>query len=267
MNFQIDDFNFSISNILVAHKYTFLKNNTFNCESGRACYGIVHLLSGQMTFSFLDGRKITLNAGNTILLKPSDKYVSKATTESTHYTVNFNLHQDFLDGEVSKKIFLDDGNPVILESSFLVDTLESLCEVWKQKEFGYRVQAISLTNKLLLKFIKNSDIFSVSEEYKKIQPALTLIEKNWNKDLSLETLAKECNLSVSHFRHLFVSTLNIAPMEYRNSLRLLYAKDYLMLQGYSIKEVANICGFEDVNYFNRFFKKHIGVTPSKYLKN
>ena len=267
MNFQIDDFNFSISNILVAHKYTFLKNNTVNCESGRACYGIVHLLSGQMTFSFLDGRKITLNAGNTILLKPSDKYVSKATTESTHYTVNFNLHQDFLDGEVCKKIFLDDGNPVILESSFFADTFENLASVWKQKEFGYRVQAISITNKLILAFIKNYVLDNISNEAKKIQPALKLIEKNWNKELSLEILAKECNLSVSHFRHLFTKTLNTSPMEYRDSLRLLYAKDYLMLEVYSIKEIANFCGFEDVNYFNRFFKKHIGVTPSKYLKN
>ena len=267
MKYQMDDFNFSISNVLVAHKWTFLKNSTFCCENGRNCYGLVHILSGQMHFDFLDGKTIILNAGNTILLKPNDKYISYSKTESTHYTVNFNLQEEFLDGEVVKKTFLESGNPVFLESSFLVDTFENLSNIWKQKDFGYRVQAISITNKLLLAFIKNSVLDNVSNEHKKIQPALKLIEKNWNKELSLEVLAKECNLSVSHFRHLFTKTLNTSPMEYRDSLRLLYAKDYLMIEGYSIKEVANFCGFEDANYFNRFFKKHIGVTPSKYLKN
>ncbi|MBR5439477.1 MAG: helix-turn-helix transcriptional regulator [Clostridia bacterium] len=266
MKHQINDFNFSISSVIVAHTWTFFKSSTFNCEAGRNCYGLVHILSGQMHFDFLNGKTITLTGGDTILLKPSDKYISYSKTESTHYTVNFNLQEEFLDGEVCKKIFLDEGNPIVSDSSFLVDDLENLSNIWKQKDFGYRVQAISLTNKLLLNFIKRSSLFTVSIEYIKIQPALKLIEKNWNKELSLETLARECNLSVSHFRHLFVSTLNIAPMEYRDSLRLLYAKDYLMWKSYSIKEVANICGFEDVNYFNRFFKKHIGVTPSKYLK-
>ena len=45
-------------------------------------------------------------------------------------------------------------------------------------------------------FIYGYVLDNISNEAKKIQPALKLIEKNWNKELSLEILAKECNLSV-----------------------------------------------------------------------
>ena len=268
MQHQIDDFNFSITNILISHKWTFNVNSNFTCLDGRKSYGLVYLLNGQLFFKFLDGRSITLNPGDAILLKPNDRYKITCEIPSTHYTVNFNLANSSIEGEVAKNTFLNKGNPTVctnFTTSALVNNFENLCNVWQKKEFGYRIQSITIANKLLFEFIKKYISFEISDDYKKIQPAIKLMEKNWNKNLTLTNLAKECNLSISHFRHLFTNLLKMAPMEYRDSLRLLYAKDYLMWKVYSIKEIANLCGFDDVNYFNRFFKKHIGVTPSKYI--
>jgi AraC-like DNA-binding protein len=53
-------------------------------------------------------------------------------------------------------------------------------------------------------------------------------------------------------------------MEYRDSIRLLYAKDFLAEESTSVSEAAYKCGFEDVNYFSRFFKKHTGSSPTAY---
>ena len=112
--------------------------------------------------------------------------------------------------------------------------------------------------------IKKAFSFEYNSEYIKIKPAIALIENSWNKELSLQTLADSCNLSISYFRSLFSKVFNKSPIEYKNTLRLLYAKDYLMWEGYSIKEIAYMCGFDDVNYFCRFFKKHTGISPSLY---
>ena len=33
---------------------------------------------------------------------------------------------------------------------------------------------------------------------------------------------------------------------------------------YTVSEIAEKCGFDDVSYFVRFFKKQTGTTPKKY---
>ena len=48
---------------------------------------------------------------------------------------------------------------------------------------------------------------------------------------------------------------------------LMDAKAQLKITTLPIKEIANILGFENVAFFNRFFKTHVGVTPKHYRNN
>ena len=45
-----------------------------------------------------------------------------------------------------------------------------------------------------------------------------------------------------------------------------YAKEYLNSGYYTVTEIAEKCGFDDVSYFVRFFKKQTGLTPGAYKK-
>jgi AraC-like DNA-binding protein len=42
------------------------------------------------------------------------------------------------------------------------------------------------------------------------------------------------------------------------------AKSQLKVSNVPIKEIAAKLGFENVAFFNRFFKSHVGVTPRAY---
>lgn len=48
---------------------------------------------------------------------------------------------------------------------------------------------------------------------------------------------------------------------------LMDAKAQLKITTVPIKEIANVLGFENVAFFNRFFKTHVGVTPKYYRNN
>ena len=268
MKQKIDDYSIVITNIVVAHKWIFKPHAVYDCSDGRKKYGLVHLLTGELEYRFTDGRYLHAKAGDLILLKQSDGYIVKCKSECQHYTVNFEILPSSISGDVADRIFLSPEISVIHHNDARgshADTLDRLCEIWKSKEPGYQMQALSLLYKLIDTFIKGSLPLYRSDRHLRLKPAIDLLESAWNQELTLSALAGACNLSVAHFRHLFREVFDTSPMEYRDSLRLLYAKDYLMREGYSIGQIADKCGFKDANYFCRFFKKHTGITPSNYF--
>ena len=79
-------------------------------------------------------------------------------------------------------------------------------------------------------------------------------------------LANLVNMSVTNFRREWLKLYGESALQYRDRIRLSYAKEYLMSGYYTVTEVAEKCGFNDVNYFIRFFKKNTGISPGKFEK-
>ena len=73
-------------------------------------------------------------------------------------------------------------------------------------------------------------------------------------------------MSKTNFRREWRARYADTPIRYRDSIRLHYASEYLSGGYYSVSEVAKKCGFEDLSYFVRFFKKHTGRTPGAVKK-
>jgi AraC-like DNA-binding protein len=73
-------------------------------------------------------------------------------------------------------------------------------------------------------------------------------------------------MSVTNFRREWKKIYAEAPIQYRDSIRLYYAKEYLSSGYYTVSETAEKCGFDDVSYFVRLFKKKTGLTPGEFKK-
>ena len=73
-------------------------------------------------------------------------------------------------------------------------------------------------------------------------------------------------LSPSRYREVFRKVTGYSPVEYITLLRLRQAAELLSEGNVSIEEVALAVGYTDRLYFQRVFKKHMGVTPGNYLK-
>lgn len=81
---------------------------------------------------------------------------------------------------------------------------------------------------------------------------------------SVERMMRYVHLSRSRFISLYKSLFARAPVEDLIDMRLHLAKQYLAAGTMSITEVADACGFGDVYYFCRQFRKKIGLTPGAY---
>lgn len=90
------------------------------------------------------------------------------------------------------------------------------------------------------------------------------ITDNYSQDLSLENLGNIFSISTSHLSRRFKAVAGISINEYITYVRISNAERLLKSTDLSITKVAELCGFNDSNYFSTVFKKIKGITPLKY---
>ncbi|MDQ0253425.1 two-component system response regulator YesN [Evansella vedderi] len=90
------------------------------------------------------------------------------------------------------------------------------------------------------------------------------ISQNYKKDLTLEFVAKEINLSPTYFSKLFKNHAGINFIDYLTQVRIGEAKRLLTTTDMSLKEICFEVGYRDPNYFSRVFKKSESIPPSQY---
>ncbi len=98
----------------------------------------------------------------------------------------------------------------------------------------------------------------------KTKDIIRYIEENYRKSITIDEIAAVCNFSSSHFMKYFKKVMGRSFIDYLNDYRLSMASRLLLSSTDSILEIATDCGYENLSYFNRLFKKKYGITPSAY---
>lgn len=101
-------------------------------------------------------------------------------------------------------------------------------------------------------------------ENQMVVKAKDYIQKNYQKDLSLDEVSRQLDLSSYYFSKLFKEETGSNFVEYITNLRMEKAKELLMKDEMSMKEICSAVGYSDPNYFSRIFKKNTGATPTEY---
>ncbi len=81
----------------------------------------------------------------------------------------------------------------------------------------------------------------------------------------LDDLARTVGMSKSYFASSFKAYTGKTPANFRNDLRLDYAKRVLAVPHCRIKEVASDLGFNHLSQFSRWFKRYAGIAPRNYV--
>ena len=94
-------------------------------------------------------------------------------------------------------------------------------------------------------------------------PAINKIRNEYAKKISIEELANLCGVSSCYFCRIFKQVTGVTALQYIIAYRLKVADAMLSNSDVSITEIANECGFEDVSYFCRCYKKFYHQLPGK----
>ena len=251
-----------VKRISIAHERTV--DITHKCEfpNGRGQHGLVYCIKGEGEYRFSTGEKCEMREGEVMLLFPNAAYSISTKSAFAHYTVNFEIHEDSSDFSFFKKNYylLASQN-----SEQYRQTLKKLVTLWATKTSGFEMKAKSYVYELLS--LLHTDIYMKEYGkgyYARLNPAKEFIESNFGEEMSLESLARLCNMSVTNFRREWTKIYKESPLQYRDRVRIAYAKEYLLCGDYNVCETAEKCGFDDVSYFVRFFKKHTGISPGAF---
>ena len=90
------------------------------------------------------------------------------------------------------------------------------------------------------------------------------LHANLHLQLSIEEVASIANLNTKYFSQLCKHYLGAPFLKYVTSIRMERAKELLANSSYSIKEIAEMTGFSDSNYFSRVFRHTFDLSPSAF---
>lgn len=174
------------------------------------------------------------------------------------------------------KILDKNGNPIVFSNDLfdinsigneqykdrIIEILEAYISP-VQSPSKIKALMYSLLTDISNKERKNS-IYST--EFYNIAPGILYLEEATEQKMSIEEIAKMCNVSSCCFRRLFKKYSGMSPIEYKLTKKIKRAKQYLRSGNLSINEISDVLEFDNPSYFCRIFKKKTGVTPKEYAK-
>ncbi|MET7001504.1 GlxA family transcriptional regulator [Chitinophaga defluvii] len=97
-----------------------------------------------------------------------------------------------------------------------------------------------------------------------IKSVQEFIETHYQQSILLEKLAADYHMSVRNFIRRFRQATGNTPLEYLQRVRIEAAKKLLENTRESIENVALQCGYEDISFFRKIFRRQVNMSPKEY---
>lgn len=113
------------------------------------------------------------------------------------------------------------------------------------------------------RFIKN--IEKTKKDFSlNMTKALTYIQTHYHEPITLDEIAIISGYSKYYFIKQFQQQLNMTPVQYLTKIRIQKAAELLKTTDSSIIEIAAAVGYANANYFNKVFRKVVGVSAGTF---
>lgn len=112
--------------------------------------------------------------------------------------------------------------------------------------------------------INTSDILQTSTTDNVVMRIVSYMEKNYDKDLKLETLSKVFSYNSAYLGKIFKKYVGENFNNTLDKIRIENAKRLLLESDLKVYQVSEKVGYSNIDYFYSKFKKHVGISPKEY---
>lgn len=261
-------------------------------------YEMIFVLSGEL--QVIEDREYTLTKNTLHIMPPGVRHrrYLKEGKDCFYYNIHFDYKYDKNNPEID--VFEDYGKYCkigITEAEILTKLVNRNTPDLDELKNGRIIKIINPL-RLLNYFMRLDAVFNKDKERSQIKVAskfLDLIEEviinvngsnkeianneiivsnyismvvsDYNEQIDINKFALKQGISPNYFRTMFKKICRKTPHEYLIEVRLSHAKELLQTKNYTVTEVANMIGYEDVHYFSRLFSNKEGMCPTNFMNN
>lgn len=242
----------------------------------RVYQGTAVVNCGSEEYIVSEGQGVFTNAG---VLHADGNYFSQCCR---FHSIVF--HPRLVGGSMDSIFWQNYLQPVIsnsaLQGTFLSpevpwqkDILDAIELAWKamaEGTAGYEFEVRSQLSRII--FLLKEHACTLPEQHSgknlreaaRIKEMLQYIHTHYAEEIRTEDIAQSASVSVSECLRCFKNTIHTTPIQYTIEYRLQKASELLKNTDLNITEIGTRCGFVDMSYFTRMFKRSYGCTPKKY---
>lgn len=240
-------------------------------------YEVIRILKGEFLMK-INENEFLAKTGNIIFIKGGLLH-GGIPRDCLYECIVFNLDSLTTSSQAGelliKKISSDsiDVNPLFSEDAPEIARITSVMfEQMKLRTEGHELRVIGSFYEFF-GYVLEKHLYSESQSIPQkdgrriehLKKALELIETSYSDCLTLDDLAMAAGMNSKYFCRYFREMTHRTPIDYLNYYRIEQACFKLATSNDSIAEIGLSCGFNDVSYFIKTFKKYKGLTPKKYL--
>lgn len=105
-----------------------------------------------------------------------------------------------------------------------------------------------------------------AKEHNYCEAAKKYMDENYMRDMNITDVADYLNISYSYLSKIFRAKVELTLTDYFNNIRIEKSKEYLANTSLTLCEICEKIGYNNVQSYQRFFKKYVNITPGDYRK-
>jgi len=109
-------------------------------------------------------------------------------------------------------------------------------------------------------------IATLGDQSHRTAKAIAWLRANYAKTLRIGELAAVARMGMSTLHHHFRALTAMSPLQYQKQLRLVAARERMLVEGLDAASAAFEVGYESPSQFNREYKRFFGQPPMRDIK-
>jgi len=219
---------------------------------------------------------IEINGGR-YSVKPGEAFIVEVPSNHRYYFPQESDKWEFifltLEGNEASKCwkYIEVENGSILKvppDSKLIELLFEIYQNTKEQKITDAYYASSKAYQFIMEMYRFARNIEEVENFSiQITKALSFIQSNYHEPITLDDIADAAGYSRFYFIKQFKRKLKMPPMQYLMKIRIQKAVELLRSTNSSVSDIAYKVGFSNANYFNKVFRKTIGVSAGAFREN
>lgn len=240
---------------------------------------LLYGISGELAVTVSD-EKYILRQGDILFINPEELHSYVPYSEEVQYHAGvfeanlFRFHEQhyfeqeiinpIMDGSMKLPRLIKKEDAVYAYLSPIMDQIFNTHVNSKAMIFGNLVLLFCMLMEYgLLENVADETSYKKTEDIKR---CIKYMEKHFDRKITLDELADLVHMTPNYFCNYFKRQTGLTPFTQLNNIRVWRAAKMLRQTEHSVAKIAEVCGYENVNYFIRKFKEIRGCTPSVYRK-